>query len=74
MALLLQILISAFVPMPKGATFGDWTMMHAVVGMKPQLGNSSRRGFDISMHSISDTLLFKIEQRNVQLFQGILFT
>ena len=38
MTLLLQILISTFVPMPKGATFREWTMMHAVFGMKTATG------------------------------------
>ena len=46
MALLLQILISTFVPMSNGATFRDWTMMRAVVGMK------TATGFDISIHCI----------------------
>ena len=36
MTLLLQV--STFVPMPKGATFRDWTIMHAVVGMKTTTG------------------------------------
>ena len=38
MTLLLQILISTFVPTPEGAIFGDWTMMHVVGGMKTTTG------------------------------------